>query len=237
FNKENNVSGQAVKPIYVENQDNDGQTQCTEQTMELFAAVRAELQTVNAPVEDNYIFSETISSSYTEKTLQDPSYNTLFDPDSCYNQWLASLNLPLLPHPQTFYSFLKHIEQYNFSHLNIFNNALTISIKLDYSKYHIYLQHNAQLLPEHFFPQLSGYTYYPTIPIPSKFSLINNNLPNTNLIIKDNDIFDTYHQLVEFVLGGWDDTTIAERHFSNIQLDTCYNKFLSYNHLPLLPHP
>src|SRR6185295_20170817 len=26
-------------------------------------------------------------------------------------------------------------------------------------------------------------------------------------------------------------------HFSNIQLNTCYNKFLSYNHLPLLPHP
>src|SRR6185295_10503276 len=25
-------------------------------------------------------------------------------------------------------------------------------------------------------------------------------------------------------------------HFSNIQLDTCYNKFLSYNHLLLLPY-
>ena len=112
FNKENDVSGQAGKPIYAENQDNDGQTQHTEQTMELFAAVKAELQTVNIPVEDNYIFSETISSShsenfnlnsnnilshsseeflnfisssYTKETLQDPSYNTLFDPNSCYN--------------------------------------------------------------------------------------------------------------------------------------------------------
>src|ERR1043165_2822565 len=121
--------------------------------MELFAAVRAELQMVNALVKDNYIFSEiissshsenfnlnpnntlphfaeeffySISSSYTKETLQNSSHNTLLDPDSCYNQWLANLNLPLLPHPQTLYSFLKYIEQYNFLHLNVFNNALTI---------------------------------------------------------------------------------------------------------------
>ena len=85
FNKENDVSGQAKKPIYMENQDNDSQTQCTEQTMELFAAVRAELQTVNAPVEDNYIFSETISSSHSENFNLNPNNTSFHSSEEFFN--------------------------------------------------------------------------------------------------------------------------------------------------------
>src|SRR6185436_17602042 len=81
------------------------------------------------------------------------------------------------------------------------------------------------------------YTYYPSIPIFFKFSLINNNILNTNLIIKDNELDYTYFELVGTILEGHDDTAIAKKHYDNIQLNTCYNKFLSYNHLPLLSHP
>ena len=203
--------------------------------MALFAAVRAE-HTVSESTEEPSISLDLIASSHTKETSKEPSNNLLYDPDSCYNQWLACLKLLLLPHPQTLYSFLKHIEQYNFSHLNIFKNALRLSIKLDYSECYIHLTHKFQSLPNHFSPQLEGYSYYPSIPIPSKFSTTNNNISNTNPIIIDN-LEDTYHQLVECTLGGYDDTVVAEQHFGHIQLNTCYNKFLSYNHLPLLSHP
>src|SRR6185295_15502762 len=115
-------------------------------------------------------FLDPISSSHTKEELHDSSYNTLYDPDSCYNQWLACLNLPLLPHPQTLSSFLKHIHHYNYLQLNNFNSVLTISIKLDYSKCYIHLLCKSQLLSKYLFSQLSGYTYYLSIPILSKFS-------------------------------------------------------------------
>jgi hypothetical protein len=51
-NKENEISRQVGKPIYVEGHVNDGQTQHTGQTMVPCTAVRAEL-TVIDPVEDN----------------------------------------------------------------------------------------------------------------------------------------------------------------------------------------
>ena len=147
------------------------------------------------------------------------------------------MNLPLLPHPQTLSSFLKHIYHYNYSQLNNFNHILTILIKLDYSECYIHLLCKSEPLPEFFFPHLSGYTFYPSIPIPSKFSPINNNILNTNLIIKDNELDYTYFELVGTILEGHDETAIAKKHYDNIQLNTCYNKFLSYNHLSLLSHP
>src|ERR1043166_10210869 len=150
FLEENDVSGQVVKSIYAENQVNDGQTQCTEQAMALFTAVRAE-HTVSEPTEELSTSLNLISSSHIKEELQDSSYNTLYDPDSCYNLWLACLNLPLLPHPQTLSSFLKHIHYYNYSQLNNFNHTLTISIKINYSKCYIHLSHKSQPLSEYFF--------------------------------------------------------------------------------------
>jgi hypothetical protein len=72
FDKEDDVSRQVGKPIYVENQSNDSQTQCTEQTMKIFAAVRAKLQTISALVKDKYSFSETTPLHNSE------NYNTNF---------------------------------------------------------------------------------------------------------------------------------------------------------------
>src|ERR1043165_6908255 len=203
--------------------------------MALFAAVRAE-HTVSKPTEELSTSLNPISSSHIKEELQDSSYNTLYDPDSCYNLWLARLNLPLLPHPQTLSSFLKHIYHYNYSQLNNFNHVLTILIKLDYTECYIHLLCKSEPLPEYFFPQTSGYTYYPSIPIPFKFSLKNNNILNTNLIIKENKIDYTYFDLVGTILEGHDETTIAKQYYNNIQPNTCYNKFLFYNHLSLLTH-
>ena len=126
FNKKNDVNGQAEKLIYTENQDNDGQTQHTEQTMELFAAVRAELQTVSALVKDNHSFSETTPSYHSENynlNFKNTNYKTLqtYNSETCYNKFLAHFNLPLIPHDQTIGSFLKHLQQYNFIHNTIFS--------------------------------------------------------------------------------------------------------------------
>jgi hypothetical protein len=186
FLEENDVSGQVVKSIYVEDQVNDGQTQRTGQAMVSCTAVQAE-HTVSESTEESSTSLNSISSSHIKEELQDSAYNTLYDPDSCYNVWLAGLNLPLLPHPQTLSSFLKHIHHYNYTQLNNFNYAFTISIKIDYSECYIHLPHKSQPSPEYFFPQLSAYIYYPSIPISSKFSLINNNLPKMNSIIMESD--------------------------------------------------
>ena len=85
FLEENDISEQVVKSIYVENQVNDGQTQHTEQAIALFAAVRAE-HIVSEPTEELSTFLNLISSFHIKEELQDSSYNTLYDPDSCYNQ-------------------------------------------------------------------------------------------------------------------------------------------------------
>src|ERR1043165_8825640 len=119
--------------------------------MALFAAVRAE-HTVSESTEESSTSLNFIASSHIKETLKELSNNILYDPDSCYNQWLACFKLSLFLHPQTLYFFLKHIEHYNFSHLNIFNNAFRLSIKLDYSECYIHLAHKFQPLPNHFSP-------------------------------------------------------------------------------------
>ena len=174
----------------MENQVYDDQTQCTEQVMALFAAMRAR-HMVSESTEESSTSLNSTSSSNIKEASQEPIY----DSDSCYNQWLARLNLPLLPHPQTLNSFLKHIYQYNFTQHNNFKYAFRLAIKLDYSECYIYPPHVSQPLPNYFFPHLSGYTYYPSIPILSKFSPTNDNILDTSLIIKDNELDNTYSQL------------------------------------------
>jgi hypothetical protein len=84
FPEENDVSGQVVKSIYAENQVYVDQTQRTEQVMALFAAVRAG-HTVSEPTEESSTSLNSTSSSNIKEASQEPIY----DPDSCYNQWLA----------------------------------------------------------------------------------------------------------------------------------------------------
>ena len=52
-NKENEISRQINKPIYVKGQVNDGQTQCTGQTIVSCTAVKAEHMVID-PVENNF---------------------------------------------------------------------------------------------------------------------------------------------------------------------------------------
>src|SRR6185295_3498216 len=96
FSEENDVSEWVIKSIYAENQVNDGQTQRTEQAMALFTAVRAE-HTVSESTEESLISLNTISSSHIKETSKDLFQDTLYDPDSCYNEWLVHRYLPLLP--------------------------------------------------------------------------------------------------------------------------------------------
>jgi len=205
--------------------------------MALFAAVRAE-HTVSETTEEPLIFLNSNTSSHFKETSQHLHHITLQDPEACYNKWLIYFNIPLLSHPQTLYSFLNHIHNYDYTPLNFYKFALKISIKLDYSECYIHLPHESETLSDHFTPQLSGYEYYPSIIIPSKYSPVNNKIQITKLIIEDNALDYTYVQLVEAALSNNDDDTfVATQHFASIQPHTCYNKFLFYNHLPLLSHP
>ena len=191
FLKENDVSRQVGKSIYAENQVYGSQTQCTEQAMALFAAVRAE-HTVSESTEEPLISLNSNSSSHFKETSKDSNYNTLLDPNSCYNKWLAIQGLPLLPHPQTLYSFIQHIHPYNYTPLNLYKFALIVSIKLDYSECYIHLSDKPEPLSDHFNPQRSGYGYYPSIPIPSKYSSVQNKTKYTKPIIEDNALDYTY---------------------------------------------
>src|SRR5260364_14914 len=70
FSEENEVSGQVVKSIYMEDQVYDGQIQCTGQAMVFCAAVKTELETASASTKINPSTSDTISSCHTEVPLQ-----------------------------------------------------------------------------------------------------------------------------------------------------------------------
>ena len=125
FLEENDVSEQVVKSIYAEDQVNDGQTQRTGQIMVSCAAVQAE-HTVSVPTEELSVSLSSTSSSHLKETQHNPNYYTLYDPDASYNKWLSQLNLPLLQHPQTLYSFLKHINNFDFTWFNLYKNAFFI---------------------------------------------------------------------------------------------------------------
>jgi hypothetical protein len=65
FLKKNDVSRRAGKPIYVKDQNNDGQTQCTGQTMVSSATVKTEY-TASASIEGKSNFSDNNSSHPSE---------------------------------------------------------------------------------------------------------------------------------------------------------------------------
>ena len=87
INRKNDVSRQVVKPIYMEGQDYDGQTQCTGQTLVPYTAVKAKHMVID-PVEDNLRRSFSTSLSP-------------YDLHTCFNKFLLFYNLPLLPYGQT----------------------------------------------------------------------------------------------------------------------------------------
>jgi len=106
FLEENDISRQAEKPIYAEDQDNDGQTQRTGQTMVSCAAVRTEHKTASASTEHKHT-SDTNSSHPSEvQTLQNLNQNTS---TTCYNRFLRYYKLPILLPSQTIGSFLRYI--------------------------------------------------------------------------------------------------------------------------------
>jgi len=159
-NKENDISRQVDKPIYVEGQDNDGQTQCTGQTMVPCTAVRAE-HTVIDPVEDNF------ERSFTTSLI-------LYDLHTCFNKFLLYYKLPLLSHSQTIQSLIQHIDKYN--HNNTVS-SITFSVSNTYDETHIYLP-NDSLLSNHT-------VIYPYL-LPIFYNLpLRSNLSNPTSILPD----------------------------------------------------
>src|SRR5260364_288922 len=73
FLEENDISRQVDKSIYMKDQVDDGQTQCTGQAMVPLAAMRTELKIVSISIEDNCNTSDIISLSPSEVQL---SFNT-----------------------------------------------------------------------------------------------------------------------------------------------------------------
>ena len=130
-NKKNEISKQVDKPIYVKGQVNDGQTQCTRQTIVPCTAVRAK-HTVIASVEDN------LSRSFSTSLIS-------YDLHICFNKFLLYYNLPLLPHGQTIQTLIQHIDKYN---NNKIVPSITFSVNSSYYETHIYLP-NDTLLPDH----------------------------------------------------------------------------------------
>ena len=119
FSEENDVSRQAVKPIYAEDWVNDGQAQRTGKTTVSFAAVRAELKTMSDLAE---IYNPSLNSN------SPPN----FKDSSCYNIFLTYYNLPTLPINQTLLNFLQHLKN------NLFDKPFKISINTTLTETHVY---------------------------------------------------------------------------------------------------
>ena len=115
-NKENETSRQMDKPIHVEGQVNDGQTQCTGQTIVPCTAMRAEHMVID-PVEDNF------ERSFTTSLI---SYNL----HTCFNKFLHYYNLPLLSHDQTIQILIQHIDKYD---NNKTVSSITFSVNSSYN--------------------------------------------------------------------------------------------------------
>src|SRR6185295_7961845 len=168
FSEENDVSRQAVKPIYTEDWVNDGQAQRTGKTTVSFAAVRAELKTVSdlAEISHNSLDSNSSSNS---KDLP------------CYNIFLINHNLPTLLLKQTLLSFIQHLKN------NSFNKPFKISINNTFTEIHIYKNLKHKLLPNHIFLSNSHYYLYNNLPIKSHSQY---STPNT---ISDSIFFNTHN--------------------------------------------
>jgi exonuclease III len=174
-NKENDVSRQVVKPIYVATLIYDDQTQRTEQILELGTTVQAGSKTVSALIEDKtQIYLPTTSKSLDIST-------------TCYNKYLKHYNLPLLPTNQTIFSFLNYLKKLNF----------TIPLKLSFNsklnETHIYIQQSNPLLSNHILINSKNLSLYLHLPLKSNstkfsspkensfdnlFDITNNNLLN-----------------------------------------------------------
>ena len=148
FLEENDISRQAEKPIYAKDQDNDGQTQRTGQTMVSCAAVRTEHKTASASTEHKHT-SDTNSSHPSEvQTLQNLNQNTS---TTCYNRFLRYYKLPILLPSQTIGSFLRYIhdnypQYYSQQYIKI---SIYINKTTDYKEAHIYLPDDPTPLSNH----------------------------------------------------------------------------------------
>ncbi|KAF0534297.1 hypothetical protein F8M41_010037 [Gigaspora margarita] len=111
FLKENDISRQADKPIYTEDQVNDSQTQHTEQALVSCAAVRTELTLSNFT--EVQPFTLATNASYPAKVKSKQILlisNTTPTQDTCYNRFLQYYKLPTLLLSQTIETFLKYIQ-------------------------------------------------------------------------------------------------------------------------------
>src|SRR5437762_296985 len=114
---------------YAKDQDYDGQTQCTEQTMTPSATVRAEY-TASKFTEDSYLFSASITSTPAEKHI-------------CFNKFFLQHKILLLNIPQTLGSICQHLNNNNFF------QPVQISINSTKTETHIYTNINEILLPHY----------------------------------------------------------------------------------------
>ena len=123
----------------MEESSNDGQTQCTEQTLNSCTAMRAG-HIVSDFAEDLTLFSDTKSSHSSEET--------------CFNKFLHKYNLPLLLLLQTLKSFLHHLLKHSFFQpYKISVNIITLDI-------HIYLDINEHILSGHLILSPNQYSIY-----------------------------------------------------------------------------
>ena len=166
FSEENDVSRQAVKPIYVEDWVYDGQAQRTGKTTVSFAAVRAKLKTVSNLAE---IYNSSLNSN------SSPNFKDPF----CYDTFLIYYNLPTLSPNQTLLNFLQHLKN------NLFNKPFKISINITLTETHVYQNLNNAILPNHILLPKSHYYQYYNLPIKSYQQY---SIPNS---LTESDFFNT----------------------------------------------
>ena len=146
--KENNISRQTVKLIYVKDQANDSQTQRTGQAIVSSTAVQAELQMVNDPVEDN-------------STSKVSAFNTssLARTNTCYNKFLLLHNLPTINYFITLEEFLFYLRKHSFK------NNFKISVNQNNTELHIYTNLLDPILHEHHLIHPSQFETYKHLPL------------------------------------------------------------------------
>jgi exonuclease III len=113
---------------------------------------------------------EAISEGHDETTIAKHHYDNI-QYNTCYNKFLFYNHLPLLSHPQTIISFLRHIHSFGYSLENACGYTLTISIKNDHSEAHVYLPSEAKPLPNHFILPIQAIWHYPNIQLKSNTSI------------------------------------------------------------------
>ena len=154
FLEENDVSRQAVKPIYAVDPGDISQTQRTEQTLVSSAAVRTGLKTASEFTE-TYYTSDIISSHHSEVNI-------------CYNIFLQLFNLLLLNSKQTLGTFITHLKNCDFK------KPFIISINNTHTETHVLKSIYNDLPKNHYILPTHLYNLYQHIPI------LTNNTNNSN---------------------------------------------------------